>query len=170
MEVFAKPENELEIPEGLSREDRQYCRRITHELATCLAKKRKGQRMSWSDLTFLCWNWQAALGWLTRPSSLCSELDEMGPTLHVKTARLIQDAIIISILFEKGTSWLMIGRLVRSIARISSGDFSQPADYCHLCWWQSCRSIFQIFTWNPMTGSCNADLSCHQTLDGVADT
>jgi hypothetical protein len=46
MEVFAKPENELEIPEGLSREDRQYCRRITHELATCLAKKRKGQRMS----------------------------------------------------------------------------------------------------------------------------
>jgi len=41
VEVFAKPENEMEIPEGITKDDRHYCRKITHELATCLAKKRK---------------------------------------------------------------------------------------------------------------------------------
>lgn len=40
VEVFAKPENELEIPEGLTKEDRKYCRKITHELAKCLARKK----------------------------------------------------------------------------------------------------------------------------------
>ncbi len=45
MEVFAKPENELKIPEGLTKEDRRYCRRITHELAACLSKKRQGERL-----------------------------------------------------------------------------------------------------------------------------
>ena len=43
VEVFAKPENELEIPEGITKEDRKYCKSITHALATCLAKKRKRQ-------------------------------------------------------------------------------------------------------------------------------
>ena len=41
VEVFAKPENEMLIPEGIEKEDRQYCRRITQELATCLSKKRR---------------------------------------------------------------------------------------------------------------------------------
>ena len=42
VEVFAKPENELLIPEGITKDDRVYCRKIVHELATCLSKKRKG--------------------------------------------------------------------------------------------------------------------------------
>lgn len=41
MEIFAKPENELLIPEEIQKEDRTYCRKITHELATCLSNKRK---------------------------------------------------------------------------------------------------------------------------------
>ena len=41
VEVFAKPENEMLIPEGIEKEDRLYCRRITQELATCLSKKRR---------------------------------------------------------------------------------------------------------------------------------
>lgn len=40
VEAFAKPENELLIPEGITKEDRVYCRKIVHELATCLSKKR----------------------------------------------------------------------------------------------------------------------------------
>jgi len=44
MELFAKPENEFEIPEGLTKKDRQYCRRITHDLATCLGKKKKSAK------------------------------------------------------------------------------------------------------------------------------
>ena len=42
VEVFAKPENEMMIPEGsITKDDRRLCKKITHELATCLAKKRK---------------------------------------------------------------------------------------------------------------------------------
>ncbi|GFH60900.1 predicted protein [Chaetoceros tenuissimus] len=44
VEVFAKPENELEIPEGITKEDRKYCREITHALASCISKKRNGRR------------------------------------------------------------------------------------------------------------------------------
>jgi len=41
VEVFAKSENELEIPEGVGKEDRVHCRKITMELATCLTKYKK---------------------------------------------------------------------------------------------------------------------------------
>ena len=41
VEVFAIPENELMIPEGVSKDDRKFCRKITHELAQCLSRKRK---------------------------------------------------------------------------------------------------------------------------------
>jgi len=41
VEIFAKPENELLIPEGIKKDDRIYCRKITHELAACLSKKRR---------------------------------------------------------------------------------------------------------------------------------
>jgi len=44
VEVFAKPENEMYIPEGITREDREHCRHITHTLSRCLAKKRNGKR------------------------------------------------------------------------------------------------------------------------------
>jgi len=41
VEVFAKPENEMMIPEGITKDDRRLCKKITHELATCLSKKRR---------------------------------------------------------------------------------------------------------------------------------
>lgn len=41
LEVFAKPENEILIPEGIERDDRMHCRKIAHELASCLSTKRK---------------------------------------------------------------------------------------------------------------------------------
>lgn len=41
VEVFAKPENGMLMPESMSLEDRKFCRKITHELAKCLAKKRR---------------------------------------------------------------------------------------------------------------------------------
>ncbi len=41
VEVFAKPENDMIIPEGITKEDRKFCRKVTHELASCMAKKRK---------------------------------------------------------------------------------------------------------------------------------
>ena len=41
VEVFAKPENEFMIPEGVTKDDRKFCRKITHELAQCLSRKRK---------------------------------------------------------------------------------------------------------------------------------
>ena len=41
VEVFAMPENELLIPEGIQKSDRVYCREITHALATCLSKKHR---------------------------------------------------------------------------------------------------------------------------------
>mmetsp|Transcript_23406 Transcript_23406/g.35585 ORF Transcript_23406/g.35585 Transcript_23406/m.35585 type:complete len:124 (-) Transcript_23406:1398-1769(-) len=41
IEVFAKPENGMLMPESISLEDRKFCRKITHELARCLAKKRR---------------------------------------------------------------------------------------------------------------------------------
>lgn len=41
VEVFAKPENELLIPEGsITAKDRRYCREMTHSLAKCLSKSR----------------------------------------------------------------------------------------------------------------------------------
>lgn len=42
VETFAKPENELLIPEGIKKDDRVHCRKIAHELATCLSTKRRG--------------------------------------------------------------------------------------------------------------------------------
>ncbi len=43
VEVFAKPENELLIPEGMiDKDDRIFCRKIVHELALCLSSKRRG--------------------------------------------------------------------------------------------------------------------------------
>ena len=41
VEVFAKPENELLIPEGITKDDRIHCRKIVHDLATCLSTKKK---------------------------------------------------------------------------------------------------------------------------------
>lgn len=41
VEVFAKPENGLLIPEGIRKEERKYCRQVVHDLATCLSTKRK---------------------------------------------------------------------------------------------------------------------------------
>jgi len=41
VEVFAKPENDLKIPEGVGKEDKVHCRNITMELAACMARKRK---------------------------------------------------------------------------------------------------------------------------------
>jgi hypothetical protein len=46
VEVFAKPENDLYIPEGIKKEDRLHCRQITHALSRCLAKKRNGKRFN----------------------------------------------------------------------------------------------------------------------------
>lgn len=44
VEMFAKPENELLIPEGsITVKDRQICREITHSLAKCLSKKARLQ-------------------------------------------------------------------------------------------------------------------------------
>eukprot|EP01083_Nonionella_stella_P032946 90186_1 len=47
LETFAKPENELLIPEGIGKDDRIHCRKIAHELATCLSKKRRGSTTSY---------------------------------------------------------------------------------------------------------------------------
>jgi len=46
VEVFAKPDNDLYIPEGIKKEDRLHCRQITHALSRCLAKKRNGKRFN----------------------------------------------------------------------------------------------------------------------------
>mmetsp|Transcript_1757 Transcript_1757/g.2531 ORF Transcript_1757/g.2531 Transcript_1757/m.2531 type:complete len:148 (+) Transcript_1757:39-482(+) len=42
VEAFAKPENHLLIPEGIKKEDRDHCRKVVHNLAACLSKKRRG--------------------------------------------------------------------------------------------------------------------------------
>jgi len=46
LEVFAKPENEMMISEGIQKNDRQFCRKIAHELAGCLQQKRNNNRSS----------------------------------------------------------------------------------------------------------------------------
>jgi len=40
VELFAKPENELIIPEGITKEDRDFCRKVTHKLASCLSRRK----------------------------------------------------------------------------------------------------------------------------------
>mmetsp|Transcript_44582 Transcript_44582/g.135920 ORF Transcript_44582/g.135920 Transcript_44582/m.135920 type:complete len:139 (-) Transcript_44582:521-937(-) len=40
VEAFAFPENELNIPEDIGREERKSCRRVVHDLAACLARRR----------------------------------------------------------------------------------------------------------------------------------
>lgn len=39
VESFAKPENYSILPEGITKEDQKFCRKVAHSLATCLGQQ-----------------------------------------------------------------------------------------------------------------------------------